>query len=160
MQPASIPEMTLPVDRISEFVDAFLKQLQPGDWVWLDGDLGAGKTTFVQLLAKRLGVSENVVSPTFSLMNVYAKLQNAAAIEKLIHLDLYRIKKGSELLYVGLEQEASRQVVVLIEWPTQVDDDAWNEFFQATGCVRPLRSHHIGIEIIDAKTRCYSCLSV
>lgn len=146
MDLTTAPSVTLSLDNISTFVEQVCRAVQPGDWVFLDGDLGAGKTTLAQAIAKQLGVGEAVTSPTFSLMNVYNGLQNSSHILKLVHLDLYRLKKGNELYYIGLEQEATSDALVLIEWPTQVDDADWQQFFETTACRQPKTRHHIFIE--------------
>jgi tRNA threonylcarbamoyladenosine biosynthesis protein TsaE len=79
----------------------------------LSGDLGAGKTTFVQGLAKGLGISEPVQSPTFVLLNIY---------DKLAHFDLYRLKKSSEFTGLGFEEYFDREGICVIEWPDRIAD--------------------------------------
>lgn len=153
MERACVQFEPLELHNISKFVQHVCRIVKPGDWIFLDGDLGAGKTTLVQALAKYLGVSENVTSPTFSLMNVYPGLQNALHILKLVHLDLYRLKKGNELFYIGLEQEFSANALVLIEWPTQVENEDWHQFFETTGCRLPSARHYIFIEIDENRRR-------
>ena len=89
--------------------------------VALSGDLGAGKTTMTQALAKLLGLSDKISSPTFILMKNY-ELKNSAW-EKLIHIDAYRIEKSRELLSLGWKNIISDpHNVVLIEWPERVID--------------------------------------
>ena len=94
----------------------FAKVLKGGEVVTLTGDLGAGKTTFTQSLAKALGVNEPVTSPTFTLMNQYvgSKL-------KLYHFDMYRIDDIDEILEVGLtEYFANSDAVCIIEWAENI----------------------------------------
>jgi tRNA threonylcarbamoyladenosine biosynthesis protein TsaE len=79
----------------------------------LRGDLGAGKTTFVQHLCKELGVTESVSSPTFSLVNEYA----SPGYGPVYHMDLYRLEKSNDLVQIGLEEYLESGNICLIEWP-------------------------------------------
>lgn len=89
--------------------------------VALCGDLGAGKTTFVQALAKELGVKEIVQSPTYVLMKSYALPMNdlrSRSYSRLVHVDLYRLEKPEEFVTLKPEEflNDSRDLVC-IEWP-------------------------------------------
>jgi tRNA threonylcarbamoyladenosine biosynthesis protein TsaE len=92
----------------------------------LSGDLGAGKTTLCQAIARELGVKENVVSPTFVIMKMYdidpARSQSLGA-SRLIHIDAYRLESSSELEKLGWKEIISdSQNLILIEWPEKVQD--------------------------------------
>lgn len=81
--------------------------------VTLRGDLGAGKTTFVQAIARGLGVHEPVTSPTFALVHEYAGTR-----ARVVHCDLYRLKGVHEAATLGLDDLlAEPGTVVLVEWP-------------------------------------------
>jgi tRNA threonylcarbamoyladenosine biosynthesis protein TsaE len=83
-----------------------------GGVIHLEGDLGAGKTTFARALLTSLGVGERVKSPTYSLIESY-RVGNRDAH----HLDLYRIADAGELEWLGLADLWTDSALVLIEWP-------------------------------------------
>nr|WP_320191056.1 tRNA (adenosine(37)-N6)-threonylcarbamoyltransferase complex ATPase subunit type 1 TsaE [uncultured Desulfobacter sp.] len=80
----------------------------------LTGDLGCGKTCFVQGLAKGLNVDDGyyITSPTFTIMNEYP-----AEKMRLYHLDLYRLSDPDELDYIGIEDQVGQNSVTVVEWP-------------------------------------------
>ena len=84
--------------------------LRPGDVVVLAGDLGAGKTTFVQGVATAIGVEERVTSPTFTIVHEYAGRL------PLVHVDVYRLDRLGELYDLGLEDLADGAGAMFIEW--------------------------------------------
>lgn len=90
--------------------------LKGGEVIELFGDLGSGKTTLVRGFARALGYKGPVRSPTFTIMNIYPVAHKT--IKEIIHLDLYRLGKESEMTALGLEEWLDRKdAVVLIEWP-------------------------------------------
>jgi len=94
--------------------ELFGKRLRAGDLVRLTGELGAGKTTFVRGVARGVGSTAQVASPTFQLVRVYpGRVQ-------LAHVDLYRIEKPSELGDLGLE-ELLEQGAVVVEWGDRLE---------------------------------------
>ena len=95
--------------------------LRPGDVVKLVGELGAGKTTFVRMLADALGADESLVSsPTFVIMNLYPRSNGHAPIA---HLDCYRLGDESELDALGWDQVIGSESIVLVEWPDRIEDE-------------------------------------
>ncbi|HXY43567.1 MAG TPA: tRNA (adenosine(37)-N6)-threonylcarbamoyltransferase complex ATPase subunit type 1 TsaE [Acidimicrobiales bacterium] len=90
--------------------EALARLLQPSDVVLLVGGLGSGKTTFVQGLARGLGVTGDVTSPTFTLCHTYPGRLD------LVHVDLWRLARQSEILDLGLEEELDEGAVVVVEW--------------------------------------------
>ncbi|MGN1221841.1 MAG: tRNA (adenosine(37)-N6)-threonylcarbamoyltransferase complex ATPase subunit type 1 TsaE [Christensenellales bacterium] len=99
-----------------EFAKQFASGLKGGEVVTLNGDLGAGKTTFTQFLAKSLGIIQPVTSPTFTLMNQYLDGRL-----KLYHFDMYRIEDIDEILETGLtEYFGNRDAVCIIEWAENI----------------------------------------
>lgn len=85
--------------------------LQGGEVILLNGDLGAGKTTFTKGLAKALGIEDEVTSPTFTILNVYEDGRL-----KLNHLDMYRVDSADELAELGIEDCFDDESVTVIEW--------------------------------------------
>lgn len=99
-------------------------RLTGGETLLLEGPLGAGKTAFVQGLAKALGAQAIATSPTFSILNTYPLAH--PTFTTLVHLDLYRINKEEELLELGLEEWLGREdVIVAVEWPSVVSGVVW-----------------------------------
>jgi tRNA threonylcarbamoyladenosine biosynthesis protein TsaE len=86
--------------------------LRTGGTVFLQGELGAGKTTFARALLQALGVGERVKSPTYSLLERYSVDEHDA-----FHLDLYRIADAGELAWLGLDELDQPDAIVLVEWP-------------------------------------------
>lgn len=89
--------------------------LQGGDLLLLRGDLGAGKTTFVQALAQALGVTQDVTSPTFTVVAQY-DVPNNPQIQQLVHVDLYRLEGPDPIIQEVLEQSHNTDTVTAIEW--------------------------------------------
>jgi tRNA threonylcarbamoyladenosine biosynthesis protein TsaE len=93
------------------------RALEPGIVVYLRGELGAGKTTFARALVRALSPGARVKSPTYTLVETYALPRFA-----LHHLDLYRIAAPDELEYLGVRELATRDAVLLVEWPEKGGD--------------------------------------
>ena len=91
--------------------------LKPGDLLACFGQLGGGKTTFLQEVAKALGIKERILSPTFILMRQYELPANKRGIKKFYHWDWYRIEGEKEALAAGFgENLLDRAAVVAVEW--------------------------------------------
>jgi len=82
------------------------------------GEMGVGKTTLIKEIVKQLGVTDNVSSPTFSLVNEYHTSKN----EKIFHFDFYRINKEEEALDMGIEEYFFSNNWCLVEWPNKVEN--------------------------------------
>lgn len=99
------------VEETYSLAEKLANTLVGGEIILLDGDLGAGKTTFTKGLAKALGVVEEVTSPTFTILNVYE-----SGRLKLNHLDMYRVEREEDLVELGVEEEITEDGVSVIEW--------------------------------------------
>lgn len=85
--------------------------LQAGDCLCLTGTLGAGKTLLAQGIAQGMGITEDVTSPTFTVLQIYhGRLP-------VYHYDLYRLRQPEELLDIGFDEYSGPNGVTLIEWP-------------------------------------------
>lgn len=94
----------------------FAKKLCPGDTILLRGDLGSGKTTWTQGLAKGLCVLEDVTSPTFVILSEYT-----SGKMPLYHMDAYRLQQPEEAYDLGFEDLLVHDGVLVIEWPEQIE---------------------------------------
>jgi len=101
---------------LDKLVDAYLEIAGDVKIAFLYGDLGAGKTTFVKSLVKRLGSVEEASSPTYSLVNEYEIEEG-----RLYHIDLYRLNDEEEALDIGIEEYIYSGHYCLIEWPQVVE---------------------------------------
>lgn len=95
--------------------EEFAALLAPGDVVLLTGALGAGKTTFVQGVARGLGVTDRVTSPTFTMVHEHA-CHNDRGVATLQHADLYRIESLDEALDLAIGELVEESAVALVEW--------------------------------------------
>ncbi len=86
----------------------------------LKGDLGGGKTSFVQGLAKGLGIKEDVLSPTFV---IFRKLKAPFPFEYFYHFDCYRIKDSKEILDLGFKEIINNpKNIIVVEWAEKIED--------------------------------------
>jgi tRNA threonylcarbamoyladenosine biosynthesis protein TsaE len=94
----------------------FSKLISKGDIITLNGDLGSGKTTFVKGVLKGLSYTQEVTSPTYTLINEYNALYN------IIHIDCYREKKIDRWLNIGLMDYFETDSIFFIEWAENIKD--------------------------------------
>jgi tRNA threonylcarbamoyladenosine biosynthesis protein TsaE len=97
--------------------EKFGRAAERGLVIALSGDLGAGKTQFVRGLARGVGVTGRVHSPTFTLVNEYG-----GGRLKLFHLDLYRLETAEQILSAGIEEYLSPDGVAVVEWAERIAD--------------------------------------
>ena len=109
----------------TEAVGAALgKVLQPGTVLAYRGDLGAGKTAFTRGLARGLGYTEPVTSPTYTIVNEYL-----GGRLPLFHFDMYRLASSDDLWDIGWEDYLERGGVCAVEWSENVDDAMENAIY-------------------------------
>lgn len=108
------------LEEIGAVAEKFVRLAMQEDTVFaFNGQMGAGKTTFIKALCEALGVSETVTSPTFAIVNEYRSDETG---ELIYHFDFYRIKKLEEAYDMGCEDYFYSGAVCLIEWPELVED--------------------------------------
>ena len=98
------------------------KLLTPGSVICLIGDLGAGKTTMTQSLAKAIGVDDYITSPTFTIVNEYEGNM------PLYHFDVYRIGSSEEMYDIGYDEYINSGGVCIIEWANLIEDILPDEY--------------------------------
>ena len=96
--------------------EEFASEVESGTVIAMYGDLGAGKTAFVRGLARGMGLSSRVSSPTFTIVNEYC------GDRELIHFDMYRLSNADELFDIGWEDYLARGAVCAVEWSENVED--------------------------------------
>ena len=111
-------------------------ELRPGDVVCLEGDLGAGKTTFTQGLAAALGVEGRVNSPTFCLVQ-----EHRGGGAYLVHMDLYRLHGEDDVLAIGWEDYLAAGAIIVVEWS------------ERAGALIPADARHIVFTHLDGDER-------
>ena len=114
----------------------FAAELRPGDVVCLEGDLGAGKTTFTQGLAASLGAKRAVTSPTFCLV-----VEHPTDRFLLVHMDLYRLHSEDDVLAIGWEDYLAEGAILVVEWP------------ERAGSLIPPTAKHIVFTHLDGDER-------
>ncbi len=108
------------LEEIGAVAEEFVRLAMQEDTVFaFNGQMGAGKTTFIKALCEALGVSETVTSPTFAIVNEYRADETG---ELIYHFDFYRIKKLDEAYDMGCEDYFYSGAVCFIEWPELVEE--------------------------------------
>ena len=137
--------MTREVKSVEEtwaFAREVAATVKPGDVICLEGDLGAGKTTFTQGLAKALGVEGRVTSPTFCIVQEHrAKAPEVGRPGLLVHMDLYRLHGEDDVIAIGWEDYLAEGAVIVVEWP------------ERAGSLIPQNARHIEFRHMDGDER-------
>lgn len=107
------------LSELETFAKKFLDELHPGDVVALSGELGAGKTTLIQAIARLAGIPGSVLSPTFVIFKIYP--MNFRGLKKFCHIDLYRLDNFGAPL--GFEEYlGDKDTICFIEWAEKIKD--------------------------------------
>ncbi len=114
---------TVSVEETMEIGRKIGKKIGQGMTICLTGDLGTGKTHFAKGLAEGLGITDNITSPTFTIVNEYHEGRIP-----FYHLDVYRVNDIDEILQVGFEEYVYGQGVTLIEWADMIEPILPDEF--------------------------------
>ncbi len=105
------------VAETQQFAESFAQKVPPGSVVGLIGNLGTGKTTFTQGVAKGLGIDDHVISPTFKLVSEYEGSHST-----LYHIDCYRLDHPDEFMNIGGEHFLNPiEGITLIEWADRIE---------------------------------------
>lgn len=146
----NLPDITA----TQELASSLAKKLAPGLCIYLHGDLGAGKTTFVRALLTSLGVTGAIKSPTYTLVESY-DLNDT----QIYHFDLYRIADPSELEYIGIRDYALANAVCIFEWADKglgmipaADIEITLQFTEPGRNVVLLADTTLGLEVLQAMT--------
>jgi len=118
-------EYSYTLDQINEAAKQIINSSNNHKIWTFDGEMGAGKTTLIKAICKNLGVTDEVSSPTFSLVNEYKTSDG----KTLYHFDFYRIKNIEEVYDIGYEDYFFSGNICLIEWPEKVVELLENEDF-------------------------------
>ena len=105
------------VEQLSEVSDYLLSMRDEASIIAFYGAMGAGKTTLIKNLCHRMGVTDEVNSPTFAIVNEYVTMEG----ESVYHFDFYRIKKIEEAYDIGFENYFDSGNLCLIEWPEMIE---------------------------------------
>lgn len=132
------------VEETWDLAKRFAAELKPGDIVCLEGDLGAGKTTFTQGLAAVLGVPGRVTSPTFCIVQEHRTTSpsqrsnpSTPQLTLLVHMDLYRLHGEDDVIAIGWEDYLAEGAVLVVEWP------------ERAGSLIPPEARHIVFKHMD-----------
>ena len=115
----------------------FARALPPGTVLALHGDLGVGKTTFVQGLASGLGITAPVTSPTFNLFTLHRGKVN------LVHLDAYRLGSAREFEALLVDEFLSPPWIFAVEWPERIAEAIPPEALHLELRIQPDQNHHL-----------------
>ena len=130
-------ELIFTLEEIDKAANDFISLLGNSKIAAFNGEMGAGKTTFIHAICRRMGVTDNMSSPTYAIINQY-RTNNAITIN---HIDLYRLKDADEAIQAGVEDAVNSGDYCFIEWPQKII------------VVLPLHLINVSIEAIDTTKR-------
>jgi len=131
------------LDQYQNAVDYIIDLMEDYTVFTLEGNLGAGKTTFVQQICKKLGTKDIVTSPTFSLINPYITDKG-----QIFHMDMYRLEHMEEAIDFGIEEYLWDGHICFIEWPELIEPILPDLFVRIKIELQEDQSREIAIETI------------
>jgi len=105
------------IKNLSEAADFIRRHARHPVWLF-QAPMGAGKTTLIKEILKKISPQEFAGSPTFGLVNEYENFEG----EPVYHFDLYRLKRPEELLDIGFDEYLDRAALVMVEWPEKAEN--------------------------------------
>jgi tRNA threonylcarbamoyladenosine biosynthesis protein TsaE len=130
-------ELNFTLDEIAETARKFIHSIVDYKVFAVNGEMGAGKTTFVHAVCEAMGVTDVIASPTFSIINPYSTVKG----EVIYHMDLYRLKDEEEAVQAGVEDCLYSGNYCFVEWP------------QKAPGIFPDSTIQVTITVIDVNTR-------
>ena len=126
-------EIKFGLDSLSVAAEEFIKDIGNFRIFLFDGEMGAGKTTFIAEVCRQLGADDDFGSPTFSLVNEYVDSKG----NSIYHFDLYRIDNLKEIMDMGAEEYFNSGNLCLVEWPDRLGELEPEEARKVTISVNP-----------------------
>lgn len=126
-------EIKFGLDSLSVAAEEFIKDIGNFRIFLFDGEMGAGKTTFIAEVCRQLGADDDFGSPTFSLVNEYVDSNG----NSIYHFDLYRIDNLKEIMDMGAEEYFNSGNLCLVEWPDRLGELEPEEARKVTISVNP-----------------------
>lgn len=117
-----IKEIDYQLDVVNEVAQELSTLLFSAELVLFEGEMGAGKTTFIKALVAAMGSEDTVTSPTYSLVNKYSMNHQTANKKYIYHLDLFRLKTIEEAIDMGIEDIIDSGEIVFIEWGDLIEN--------------------------------------
>lgn len=130
------------LDKIHEAAREFILQMGNGTVFAFNGEMGAGKTTFIKAICEELGVEENITSPTFAIVNEYTSNKGLT----IFHFDCYRLKNIREAFDIGAEEYFYSGKVCFIEWPEIIEEILPEHCVNISITVQPNGSRSVDIK--------------
>lgn len=132
------------LDNIDDAARQFIELMDDRTVFAFYGDMGAGKTTFINALSRALGVTDDATgSPSFAIVNEY---RSDTTAELIYHFDLYRLENVEEALDLGIEDYFDSGALCLLEWPERVEDILPDDTVKVKITVNPDDSRTLAIE--------------
>lgn len=133
------------VEALPEAAREFMGLMGDATVYAFEGEMGAGKTTFINALARELGVDDDEAtsSPTFAIVNEY---RSSTTAELIYHFDLYRIENLEQAFDIGIEDYLDSGALCLMEWPDRIDDILPDDTVRVSIAVNPDGSRTLTVD--------------